>query len=380
MRHTVARSNWLRKACYIALAIVLLLTFVSPFFDNQSSAASLNRTFVRLDSLVAGGTSVSGRVCFIADVTTAIRSFRITFPTTNAATDYTLSTTLANWTVDTNNLDTQPVNQNAVTNIAGQNAASVSGKQVVFNTTANFAPANTTNEYCFNWSGTGLTNPTAWTTESAAGTLETFSAIGASGLISSSNFSMPKTVTTNGTNVSVTATVPPSFGFTLNGTSDPFGTINLASVNFTPGLQATVVTNAGSGWIIWGRSTANASCAKGCIWSPSKSYGIKSTAAVGSAAANITTGAEHYDFSTTAKSLGPSGSCVTLTQSTYFDGITNAGWGGPLDKTALYPIASCDGSSTAATVNFREALVAIASTPAAADYADTIVMTAAGRF
>ena len=369
----------MRFCCGLFVAIILF-SLAPLLIPQHASAGTLNKVLVRLDTLVAGATSVSGRACLVADVTTSIRSFRITFPTTNAGTDYTLSTTLANWTVDTNNLDTAPVTQNAVTNISGQNAASVSGKQVVFNTTANFTPANTTNEYCFNWSGSGLTNPTAWTTESVPGTFETFSATGASGLISTSTFSMPKTVTTNGTNVGVTATVPPSFSFTLSGTSDPFGTISLASVNYTTGLTATVVTNAASGWIIWARSTANASCTKGCIYSTSKSYGIKSSAAVGSAAANITTGAEHYDFATTAKNLGASGTCSAITQTTYFDGITNAGWGGPLDKTALWPIASCDGSSTSATVSFREILVAIASTPASTDYADTIVMTAAGKF
>jgi hypothetical protein len=357
-----------------------------PFSSNKVQAGTLNRVFVRLDNLVGAATGVSGRVCFVANVTTAINSFRITFPTTNGATDYIPNTTTTNWTVDTNNLDAQPASepQNPVTNISGQNAASVSGKQVVFNTTSAFTPASTvplTGTYCFNWSGaSSLTNPAVWTTESVAGTFETFSATGAVGLISTSTFSEPKTVTTNGTNVSVTATVPPSFSFTLNGTTDPFGTINLAAVNYTTGLVGTVVTNAGSGWMIWARSTANAACAKGCIYSPSKLYGIKSAAAVGSAAANVTTGAEHYDFATTAKSLGASGSCSAITQTTYFDGITNAGWGGPLDKTALWPIASCDGSSTSATVSFREILVAIASTPAATDYADTIVMTAAGRF
>jgi hypothetical protein len=383
MLNKIKKSPIIERFSRLALVALILVACLSgiPFGSNKAQAGTLNKVFIRLDSLVAGATSVSGRACFVSDQSaTAIKSVRITFPTTNAATDYTLSSTLTNWTTNTSNLDTQPVAQNAVTGLATTTASVVSGHQVTFDDSGGFTPANTTNLYCFNWGGSGLTNPTAWTTESVVGTFETFSAVGASGLLSTSQFSLPKTVTTNGTNYSVTATVPPSFSFSLNGTSDPFGTINLSAVNFTPGLQATVVTNAGSGWIIWARSTANAGCAKGCIWSPSKSYGIKSAAAVGSAAANITTGAEHYDFATTAKSLGPSGSCVTLTQSTYFDGITNAGWGGPLDKTALYPIASCDGSSTSATVNFREALVAIASTPAAADYADTVVMTAAGQF
>lgn len=372
---------YLRRLPYAVAAALVIVSCVSviPFGGSKASAGTLNKVSIRLDSLVGAATSVSGRACFVADVTTVIRSVRITFPTTNGATDYTLSSTLGNWTTSTTNLDTQPVTQNALTGLSA-NATVVSGHSVTFDDSSGFTPANTTNTYCFNWSGTGLTNPAAWTTESIAGTFETFSAVSASGLISTSTFSMPKTVTTNGTNVGVSATVPPTFSFTLNGTSDPFGTINLAAVNFTAGLTGTIVTNAGSGWVIWARSTANAACAKGCIFSPSKSYGIKSAASVGSAAANVTTGAEHYDFATTAKSLGASGSCTAITQTTYFDGISNAGFGGPLDKTAFWPIASCDGSSTSATVSFREILVAIASTPAAADYADTIVMTAAGTF
>jgi hypothetical protein len=362
---------------------VLILGYVAVIpASPKAHAGTLAKVFVRLDSLVASATNVPVHVCFQADVATSIKSIRITFPTTNGATDYALTTSpLSNYTSN-NTVDTVPGTQVGITGLAA-NPSSVTAKTITFDDSGGFVPSTTANNYsCFGWTSVtnGLTNPAAWTTESVTGTVETFSATGASGLISSASFSEPKTVTTNGTNVNVTATVPPSFSFTLNGTSDPFGTINIAAVNFTAGLQATVVTNAGSGWIIWARSTGNASCSKGCIYSPSKNYFVQSSAAVGSAAANIATGAEHYDFSTTAKSLGPSGACTTLTQTTFFDGITNAGWGGPLDKTTFYPIAYCNGSSTAATVNFREAFVAIASTEAANDYADTIIMTAAGNF
>jgi hypothetical protein len=372
----------------ILILAVLIVAGVSeiPFDSNKVHAGAFVKAFVRLDTLVGAATNVPVRVCFVDNnISTPIKSIRITFPTTNGATDYVLNTTLANYTTNTSNLDALPAPaQSGITGL-GANASVVNAgaHQITFDDSGGFTPSNNTTPYCFNWTSTtnGLTNPAVWTTESVAGTVETFSAVAAGGsLLSTGTYSEPKTVTTNGTNVSVTATVPPSFSFTLNGTTDPFGTINLAAVNYTTGLVGTVVTNAGSGWMIWARSTANAACAKGCIYSPSKLYGIKSAAAVGSAAANVTTGAEHYDFATTAKALGASGSCTAITQTTYFDGITNAGWGGPLDKTALWPIASCDGSSTSATVSFREILVAIASTPAATDYADTIVMTAAGQF
>ena len=366
--------------------MLLAVTAAGIPFGNKASAATF-KPLVRLDSLIAGATSSTGRVCLVSDQTaTAIKSVRITFPFTNATTDYTLSATLTNWTTNTSNLDTQPAAQSALTGLATATASVVAAgaHQVTFDDAAGFTPADTTTNYCFNWAGSGLTNPTAWTgTETTPGKIEVFNAVAAGGaLISSGTFSEPKTVTTFGTNVSVSATVPPSFQYTLGATSDPFGTTNISALNYTAGVTGTVITNAASGWVIWARSSANSgACAKACLHSTQKAYDILSSAATGSAAAVITNAAEHYDFQVSAVSLNAgTGTCSAITPATYFNGTVTATQGGPLDKTIMYPIASCNGSSSNGTVVFKEIVVPTAATPAATDYTDTIFTTAAGQF
>jgi hypothetical protein len=367
---------------YLLIAVTLLLSYMTVSNTGHASAATpFVKSFVRLDSLIASATGVSGRACFepSGGSPATIKSVQVTFPVTNG-TSYALNATAGNWTITTTNLDT---GQNAATNI-GTTATTISGNNLNIDFTGGFLVPAATTLYCFNWSGAStLTVPTAGASETTVGSISTYSSIAEVGLINSTSISEPQTVAVTGDTVAVSAVVPPSFSFSLSGYTDTFATnLAIASVNTSNGARlATVSTNAASGWIIWARDNPGGSCSKGGLYSLTSLHCISSAGAANSAPALISTGAENYGFAVTNKSVGSAGTCASITYNTYnYDGITNAGYAGILSNTLYNPIASCSGTSTGSTVSFNELVTITGSTPAASDYADTIQLTGAGQF
>lgn len=378
------------RTLYVFLAAALLLTYLFFMYRGHVSAyPQFTKSYVRLDDLVALDTGVSGRVCFVPQATTTIKSIQVTFPHTNGSTDYTLNTTASNWTLDTNNLNTgSPLNEAAITSLPAT-ATSVSGLSMELDISSGFTPANTNTNYCFNWSGSNtLQVPSAGASEITPGSITTYSATGAVGsnTINTTEFSLPQTVATTGYNVSLSATVPPIFTMALNTTSDTFGNLSITSATTSSGVQASVSTNASSGWILWVKDNApsGACSSKGGLYSATKNYCIKSAASINTNE-HALTGAEHYDTSVTGVNAGTSGTCSAVAYQAgsgfAFDGITQSpNWGGVLSDTNYLPLASCNGTATASTVNFSEIATILGSTPAAADYGDTIFLTGAGQF
>jgi hypothetical protein len=171
--------------------------------------------------------------------------------------------------------------------------------------------------------------------------------------------------------VTVTATVPPSFTMALSSNSDPF-TANLSTgtVSTTTGVTATINTNAKNGWYLFG-SDANAG-----IRSVTQTKTIASTTP--GTNATLSSGTEGYVTGLPAGGITQGGGAGVTSAVAAF-ASSGLGNGSGLDLTERQ-IASSTGTASNAIVTIKEFAAISALTPAATDYTDTITLVGAGSF
>lgn len=163
--------------------------------------------------------------------------------------------------------------------------------------------------------------------------------------------------------VTVTATVAPSFTLSFGANSDSLGTLSSSSLTTSTGVALTVSTNGANGWGLWAQDS---------------NAGLHSTAA-SKTIATVSTGSNHTmnggTIGTEAYALG-----VTTANATtnYADagGIT----GGGLSSTVYNEIASAAVPGSSVGVTVKELADISGTTPAAPDYGDTITIIGAGSF
>lgn len=343
----------MKKAIRLTGAIVLLVASFGQFFLNPEIAhATPVNGFVRLDRLGINATG-GAMVCFTPQGGGTAAHVVVTFPGNGSAGAASFGLAAAgSFTVNTTNI------------LSG--ATAWPGIGTATNVTAGavtFPSSALTNgtTYCFNITGTPITNPTAiGSGNTLTGTIVTQTAAPAT--IDTDTFALA-IVTTNADQVSVSATVPQSFTFALAGTSVAFGTLTLGSV-ITGGTTpvVTITSNAQNGYEGWvkdsnaglssvstGGSIASATVDLGS----NKGYGMQAGSATGNAV-------------------------VTTTGTAYNVSGTNVG----ALATTYTPFMSAPGSSVAAGDSVTLTLKAKADTTvkAASDYADTLTITAAGSF
>ena len=356
---------------------LLVLALLLPILANvgRVNAAPFQQAFVRLDRLSAT-TATGGRVCVKPSVSALAQTeatIQVTFPTTSG-TDYVVNSTASNWVMTTTNLDS---GQTAMPGVVSgtTTASSVSGKTVTFPISD---LSNSSNLYCFNFAATNtLTTSSAAASETTQGTVTTRTSAPAT--IDQATFS--QSIITDD-QVVISATVPPSFTFSLNGNTDSFASnLSTGSIVGTNGRQVTITTNAASGWIVWVKNLNNSS-SKGALRSATAgNYNITGTSAAGAASHLLTAGTEDYGLATTI----PGGACAdasgggTVTLDAAYDGTT-AGWAGTLDPLAYRPIASSNGTANGDCIQFQERATIAGQTPAASDYTDTLTVIGAGVF
>ena len=172
--------------------------------------------------------------------------------------------------------------------------------------------------------------------------------------------------------VTVNATVPPSFTMSIANTTDAF-TANLASgtIGTTTGDTITVNTNAPHGFFIWG-SDSNTG-----LHSPSAGATIPSTTP--GTNATLTAGTAGYVTAIPASNIVQgSGSGGTTSATTAF-ASSGSGNGSGLNGTPAI-IASSTGTANGATIEPKEYAAISGVTPAGTDYTDTINLVGAGSF
>lgn len=351
------------------LLLVLAAQAVIPALVRHSSAASLTYVSVRFDHMTAS-TATTGTVCAKPASTATEAGVKVTFPT-----GYTLGA-FGTWTVDTTtntgSWPKDPANgTTAATAWPTIGAPTGSGDFVVAGQSVTFQSGDLTAGiwYCFNW-----TNSAALTTASSPapdlqGSVTTRNSTPAD--IDSSNYA---TAVVSGEQVSVSATVNPTFSMALANTTDALGTLTNSAVksSSTPATM-TVNTNAKNGWQAWG-SSAN--------------HGLKSTALNYTIASNCTssgtgTGSNStLTVNTEGYNLGvekTDGGGGTITVDGVYARSSTAGKGGGL-CTGLRTLAVSNGTATNAVLTLYNNATIAGSTPAANDYADIETFVAGGLF
>ncbi len=366
------------KPLPLAVAIALFLIGCSSLLlvGRAAAAPAFQQSFVRLDTLKASQPT-GGRVCVKPSVTNLAlteASIQVTFPTT-AATDFTVNATAANWIMTTTNLDS---GQTAMPGVVSgtTTASSVAGKVVTF-PISDLASSATL--YCFNFAAAStLTNSSAGVavTGNNYGSILTRTVAPAN--IDFQNYAL--SIITDDA-VVVSAIVPPSFTFVLNGNTDSFtAPLNTSGTpTLTSGRTITITSNAATGWIVWARSlAANSSGGKGSLMSATAgNYKITNTGAIGSASHTFPASTENYGLGVTVTTDAAGGGTVTANGNYASVGDTQAG---TLDAANFQPIASANGTANGDILTLKEMATVAGQTPAGSDYTDTINFIGAGSF
>jgi hypothetical protein len=356
------RSLQNKKSLHIALAAFMAVSSLYSVFMAQHAhaAAALNQTFVRFDR-IAASTITTGTVCARPTTTsTDVKTWSVTFPT-----GFVLGVAS---TFQLTNINTTSTNYGwpgGVTPSAWPNAAlataGVAG-QVVTWTNSSAQTMNSGTTYCYNWlntTGSAVTTPGAAT--SLVGSISTFN----SSAVAIDSGQYATSIITND-QIVVTASVPPTFVFSLSGNTDDIGALTAGTVK--PGATprtATVSTNSKNGWMVWGKDT----------WTGMKSATASYTVASTTPGTNstLTGAAEGYNTGVTY-TVGTG----SVTVDPAFVG-GSLGKGGGLDVNQRL-MASGAGVTSNAVLTLTNNMNVLASTPAATDYTDTLTVTGAGLF
>lgn len=343
----------------INILVLLFVFFVAPFinYNNQKAeaSASLRGAIMRLDRMGASA-ALSGTACSkVSDPATSGTEGKVvlTFPT-----GFTINSTVGNFAINTAPNSSWPTTgTTAPWPGMGTTAMAISGTAV---TLVSSDLGSTAPWYCFNFTGTSSTN-TATPANDLTGTITTQT--GASATIDSATYAT-SIVATNNDQITVTATVPPTFTFLLSGTADTF-TSNLSTTTAsTSGKTLTVATNAANGWTAWVKST---------------NAGLTSAAAATTIATAGSIDGSPTDLAgTTGYVLDVDTGTGTPTIAGEYNG-GNATSGGTL-STSFQQIASGAAPTATDTVTLIERAKITASQKAANDYTDTLTVVAAGLY
>ncbi len=348
--------RWKNRNSIVSLLIYigLVLSILSPLLSPGPANAAVTEAFVRFDRL-ATGAAISGTACEKTSTSGTETNVVIVFPA-----GWTISQTASNWTVTTTNLPTDPSGGGAATAWPGINtASSVNGSSVVFPGT----DLSTGTFYCFNFAGASSTTGSAGNDQT--GQLKTQ---GGSPYVDSTNWAV-SIVASGADQIAVTASVSATMTFSLSANSIALGTLSTSSVTSGNVVQH-VSTNARNGYVSWIQGTSATGGTGGGLHSTTANADISSPGSF-----PTTTDLA----SSTGVVLDADATSGSPTINAGYDG-SNATSGGHFDGGIFHEVSSKTGaqSDTQVTLNVR---AKVASTqPAASDYADTLVVSAAGSF
>jgi hypothetical protein len=336
----------------LALLVISLVCFISV----AHAAPNFTWARVRLDRMAAS-TATTGTVCAKPGVSATEGKVIVKFPS-----DFTINTTLANWTINTSpqgwsETGPQPTGWLGIgtSAVAADNGA----KTVTFNSGDLIAGT----AYCFNWS-----NATALTTGASASNLQGYVNTQTAGSVDIEKTAVAFAIIgSNADLITITAQVNPTFSFSLSGNTAPFsGALQNSATTETSGITATITTNAPNGWTTWVKS-ANAAL-------HSASPGATDINTVGTYDGNLSTlsgGSPGYVLKV-ATSGGSSDAAKEYK-------AVGADDGGTLTTTYNYAAFSSAAASGDTVTFYGRARVSNTQVPAS-DYTDTLTVVAAGMF
>jgi hypothetical protein len=336
--------------------------------SHASAVGPLTYTLVRFDRMKAS-TFTSGTVCAKPSSTATETSVKVTFPT-----GFVVSSTVGNWTVSTGTTTgwpPDPVNDStAATAWPGIAQPTGAGEFVISGQSVNFVSSDLTAAtwYCFNWTN----NTTALQTPSANPNLTGSVITQTTGGTASDTGNYATAVVSND-QIAVTATVNPSFSFSLSSNSAGLGTLTTANPVSATAINASVSTNAQRGWDMWAADPGGANIG---LHSTTANYTVAYTPTANGAVTTLANGVEGYNLSAGTAS---GTTCTTVTTDAKFASGGTAFRGGGLDGT-LRTLAVSDGVANACALPLTVNASISPTTPAASDYAGTMTVVAAGRF
>ncbi len=341
----------------IVAAVALVLSVCAPLVPRPAEAVAFGQAYLRLDRMKAN-TATGGTVCAKPTTTATEGKVVVAFPST-----YTVNTTAANWTTNTTNI---PAGSTGWVGITTATSATSPANVVTF--TSGDLTVNTL--YCFNFSATSTLTTAGSAASSQQASIETQTA--ASAAIDHTDIALANITDDQ---IVVSAVVPPTFVFTLSGNTDTFSTnLDPASIKSTAGRTVTVTTNAKGGWIAWAKDTQQG------LFSASANYKINTAGTINGAPNTLVAGTEGYVLDTDL-TTDAAGGCTLAVDAEYNGATTDAG--GTLSGT-FQPIAACTGTAPATAngdvITLIERAAIAGSTPAGADYSDTITVVGAGNF
>ncbi len=328
----------------------LVLAALAAAIPTPARAGALSNTYLRLDRLGSGSPT----------------SLRVVFQTSaTLATVDSVTVSLPGFTVNA----TQSVSsENCATGAGGSGATALTGVLSASGTGSTITVTGATavtpdTRYCFDLTrADAVTNPAPGTYYPVIETKSSGSTVDSAKIA----------LTVVGDDqLSVSAVVAPMFNFAFDGNAAAFTTdLSPGSVAATAGRTVTVNTNAKAGWIAWAKdSDANLGLRSASVAHtiPSRAAGTNATLAAGS---------EGYLWGVSSIAQG-SGAGTTSADPAY--NATGGSHGAGLDAT-LRPIATSNGTASSAAITLTARATVANTTPAAADYSDTITVVGAGSF
>lgn len=328
----------------VAMLLVLVLPALAVFV-RPAQAANFTQAYLRADRMKASTATNVLVVLKPASAGTEAK-VKVTF-----AAGYTVSATP---TVNTSNLPT------GVTALPGTLTAAGAGQVVTISGVTDLTVGTS---YGVNIA-TGITNTTAGEYENTITTTT-------SGDVTIDTTNVAVRIVSDD-QIVLTATVPPTFSYTLSGNSDTFTTdLSSASVVSTTGKTVTIATNADKGWIAWVKS-ANAA-----LSSATTGETIATTGTVNGSPSTLSAGTDGYVLDANLTTDSSTGTGTVTIDAEYNGADTSSG--GTL-STSLQPFASADGTTDGDVITLLARAAISAVKGAADDYTDTLTVVGAGNF
>lgn len=339
----------------IGLIAVLLGLTLYPILNPGKANAAVTESFVRFDRL-ATGSGVSGSACLNTTTSGTETGVTIVFPS-----DWTISSTASNWTVTTTNLPTGAGGGTSTAWPGINTASSVNGLSVTFPST----DLSTGTLYCFNFTG-------ASSTVGAAGNNKTgqLKTTGGSPYVDTVDWAT-SVVSSGADQITVTASVSATMTFSLSGNSVSLGTINPNTTTAGSAITQSVSTNARNGWISWVKSGTDGGSGVGALHSTVANADIDSPGSFDGTPETLTTAGGYV--------LDVNTGTGTPTVNAEYD-TASADAGGHISQSQFRQTATAGDPASGDTVTLVVKARSSDTTPAAADYTDTLTVVAAGSF
>lgn len=340
MTNTSTLKTNSRRLSWLGVLAILL------GFCPVPGRADFSSIYVRFDRMKAS-TATNVLVVFTPATVGTEDSVRVTFGTG--------TTVSASPTVSTSGLPT------GVTALPGTLTAATSGQIVTISGVTDLTVSTSYGFYINNTVTNGVAGSythTVATRTSGGATIDSTTVAG---------------VAVSDEQIVITASVPPTFDFDLDGNTDSFtANLDLNTVVSTNGRKATVQTNAPGGWVIWAKSANQG------LSSASASYSIPTSGTVDGSPTTLSTGTNGYVMDANITTDSATAGSGTVSIAGEYNGTTSS-QGGTL-SSSFQPVAQSNGPTDGdeVTVVFRSTVGGL--TPAAGDYTDTITLVGAGLF